>query len=209
MNSRNANLNINIIVAFCKNRGIGLNNKLPWKLNSDMMKFKRLTIGNGKNAVIMGKNTWNSIPRTPLPSRDNLILSNSLSFDYNVLNINSKNEYRCKTFSCVDSIIDHCVTASYETIWIIGGNSVYTNFLNRDLVDKLYVTYLDDEYKCDTFFPEVDFEKYRYVEQTIHGINENNNSLEINKDDRITIYDRVYERINNIDPYTINDPFLL
>lgn len=203
MNSRNANLNINLIVAFCKNRGIGLNNNLPWKIKSDMHKFKKLTIGDGNNAVIMGKNTWDSIPNKPLKSRDNLILSNTLSFDYSVLNENTNKEYRHKTFSCVDNIIEYCESASYETIWIIGGHSIYTNFLNRDLVNKLYVTYLDNDYDCDTFFPKVEFEKYRYNIQTIHGVNKSPHDI------IFTIYDRVYERINNIDPYTIKDSFLL
>ena len=52
---------VNIIVAYCKNNGIGINNSLPWSIKSDMKKFKDYTTGNGNNAVIMGKNTYNSI----------------------------------------------------------------------------------------------------------------------------------------------------
>ena len=48
---------MNLIVAYCRNRGIGFQNKLPWKLSQDMNRFKNLTIGNGNNAVVMGKNT--------------------------------------------------------------------------------------------------------------------------------------------------------
>lgn len=183
--------NINIIVAFCKTRGIGINNSLPWKIRSDMLKFKQLTIGNGNNAVIMGKNTWNSIPNKPLIKRDNLILSNSLSFDYTIYDKELNKDYRHKTFTNIDTIIDYCVSASYETIWIIGGDSIYSSFLKNNLVDKLYVTYLDYEFLCDTFFPEIDFEKYMYVEQTLHdnGYDLSNNIF--------NIYDRVYKKIDN------------
>ena len=68
----------NIIVACSKNRGIGYENSLPWKISSDLKKFRDLTIGNGNNAVIMGKNTWTSLPIKYLKSRDNLILSTTL-----------------------------------------------------------------------------------------------------------------------------------
>ena len=51
-------MNINIIVAMCKNNGIGYKNNLPWRISSDLKKFRKLTIGNKKNAIIMGKNTW-------------------------------------------------------------------------------------------------------------------------------------------------------
>ena len=57
---------MNIIVAACKNRGIGINNTLPWKLKKEMKYFKEVTIGKGNSAVVMGKNTWFSLKR-PLP----------------------------------------------------------------------------------------------------------------------------------------------
>ena len=68
---------MNLIVAYCRNRGIGFKNKLPWKLSSDMNRFKNLTIGDGNNAVIMGRNTWESLPQKfkPLPKRSNIVLS--------------------------------------------------------------------------------------------------------------------------------------
>ena len=70
---------INIIVAFSINMGIGLNNTHPWNIPSDLKKFRDLTIGDGNNAVIMGKNTWNSLPLSYLKKRDNLILSSTLN----------------------------------------------------------------------------------------------------------------------------------
>ena len=67
-----------MIVAMCRNRGIGYDNGLPWKLRKDMKYFKRMTIGDGNNCVIMGKNTWYSLRTSitePLPKRDKIIMS--------------------------------------------------------------------------------------------------------------------------------------
>ena len=76
-------MNINLIVAMCKNNGIGLNNKIPWKISEDMHYFSKKTSGNypgdgnKKNAVIMGRNTWESLPKKykPLPHRFNIVLT--------------------------------------------------------------------------------------------------------------------------------------
>ena len=63
-----------MIVAYCRQgQGLGKNGVLPWKLRADMKHFKKETIGKGNNAIIMGKNTWLSISKRPLPHRDNLI----------------------------------------------------------------------------------------------------------------------------------------
>ena len=70
-------MKFNIIVAMDKNRGIGLNNQLPWSFKEDMTYFKNLTKGAGNNAIIMGKNTYHSINKA-LPLRDNIVLSTSL-----------------------------------------------------------------------------------------------------------------------------------
>ena len=68
-------MKVKLIVAYCKNRGIGFQNQLPWRLSADLKRFKELTIGNGNNAVIMGRNTWASLPSEykPLPKRENIV----------------------------------------------------------------------------------------------------------------------------------------
>ena len=67
-----------MIVALCNHGGIGKNNQLPWHFKKDMQYFSKLTRGNGNNAIVMGKNTWNSLPINPLPKRENIILSTSI-----------------------------------------------------------------------------------------------------------------------------------
>ena len=65
-----------LIVAKTINNGIGLNNKIPWKLSKDLKMFKKITTsGNEKNAIIMGRKTFESINKKPLPGRTNIILS--------------------------------------------------------------------------------------------------------------------------------------
>ena len=75
---------MNIVVAACKNRGIGFKNKLPWKLTKEMKYFKELTIGEKNNAVVMGRKTWLSIPEKnrPLPKRENIVLVEELTVLY-------------------------------------------------------------------------------------------------------------------------------
>ena len=86
---------MNLIVAFSKNMGIGYKNKIPWFLKNDLKYFKKLTIGNNNNAVVMGRKTWESLPVNKLPKRDNLILSKTIKGDNIFSNINDLNIY-CK-----------------------------------------------------------------------------------------------------------------
>ena len=131
-------MNFNIIVAYCQNRGIGINNTLPWKIRSDLKKFYKLTTGNGKNAIIMGKNTWVSLNSTPLKLRDNLIISETLNID----NTNINNQI-IKSFKSIDLMISFCKEKNYEDIWIIGGEKLYSSFLNNEnynkLINKIYL----------------------------------------------------------------------
>ena len=66
---------MNVIVARCANNGIGISKSLPWRLKTDMKIFKNITIGDYNNSVIMGRKTWESLPKQPLLQRKNLILS--------------------------------------------------------------------------------------------------------------------------------------
>ena len=181
-------MNINIIVAFCKNYGIGIENRLPWKIISDLKKFKNLTLGNNNNAIIMGKNTYNSIKYKPLKNRDNLILSKTLNIDQ----LNGTNNI-VKSFNNIEKLEDFVKTKKYNEIWIIGGQEIYELFMNKydnnSLLkpNKIYVTYIDKEIKCDTFFPKIDSNVYRFISQELHQTHEEIYDF--------VILDRVYKRI--------------
>lgn len=138
-------MNYNIIVAVCNDNGIGKDNQLPWdRISEDMRLFSKLTKGNGNNAIIMGKNTYQSIGR-PLPNRTNIVLSSSLNEEKE-----EKNIYVLKDIS---SCIKFCTDKSFDEVWVIGGESIYRQFLDLDLIQKIYKTEINKTIECDTFFP--------------------------------------------------------
>ena len=134
----------NIIVAADLYRGIGKNNKLPWHFSEDLKRFSKLTRGSGNNAIVMGSNTWNSLPNKPLPQRDNLILSSKLDI----------NEGSTKTFKDLSSLQNFCKSKNYDTVWIIGGQKVYDQFI-CERVKYVYYTLIHKDYKCDKWFPSL------------------------------------------------------
>lgn len=138
-----------LIVAMCETRGIGYKNNLPWKIPEDLKYFSKLTKGNGNNAIVMGKNTWYSLNCKPLPKRDNLILSSSLI---------KKTDDNYEIFNNINSLNEYCESKQYDEVWIIGGMSVYKQFLQTNLLNKCYVTYIKKHFICDTFFPKLSLE---------------------------------------------------
>ena len=160
---------INVAVAVTGNGGIGLKGRLPWPhLKDDMALLSKRTTGAGNNAVLMGKNTWLSIPqrRRPLKNRINIIISSSLTASscYHI-------------FSSIHDAIVHCEDAKYDEVWIIGGSGIYNDFLNvyHDKVHRVYITYVcanSDKhgYECDTF---IDIPPDSYlIEEKIYNANE-------------------------------------
>jgi len=139
-------MKINLIVAISKNNAIGKNGKLPWKIKEDLKHFKKTTIGNNNNAILMGRKTWESIGRKPLINRFNIIISNNKNY-----NIDDKN---VSLFNDIHNCLHFCKNKKFDNLWIIGGSSIYYKFLNdyNELIDKLEITYIDKLYdNCDTF----------------------------------------------------------
>ena len=159
---------MNIIVAHCNNYGIGKDNNLPWHFKTDLRYFSKKTKGDGNNAILMGKNTWLSLPRRPLPNRDNFVLSTTLETNNCFKSINEAKEY----------FNNH----NYDEVWIIGGSSIYEQFINDPDVKKIYVSEIKKEYECDTFFPKFSDD---YVLSSVEVVEENDTKIEFK------IYDRV------------------
>ena len=174
-------MKIKMIVAHDKNNGIGFKNAIPWNIKSDLQKFKHLTVGNKKNAIVMGRNTWESI-KVPLSKRDNLILSNTIKLDFSFISNNINN--LVKTFTDIKYVIKFCKERQYDELWIIGGTKIYEIFLNSNdyLLDEIYISYLDNIFNCDTFFPKIPENKYKFVSNSVH------NSC----NDNYIIYDKLY-----------------
>ena len=141
---------INGIVAMCNDNGIGINNVLPWKLPSDLKYFQYLTTGRGRNAIVMGKNTWLSVGF--LKNRDHFILSTTLKIDCN------RGNNRVKTFINIDELLIYIASPfsrNYDNIWIIGGSQIYKSFIHANVMHSIYITRIHDDYTCDTYFPEL------------------------------------------------------
>lgn len=136
---------MNIIAACTRNRGIGLRGKLPWKFKKDLQYFKDLTIGDGNNAVVVGNSTYNHLPR--LPKRDTLVLTN---------NMDTKMYYdNVYYFNSIPSLHKFCEEKRYKDIWIAGGANVYKQFISDPIVQSIYLTNIDIDVPCDTYFPYV------------------------------------------------------
>lgn len=140
-------MKINLIVAHCKDYGIGISNKLPWHYSCDMKWFRKLTSDKNNDfsnpAVVMGKNTWLSLHK-PLPNRINYVLSTTLHEEF--------------AFNNIESIIEDCKNRNVDVLWVIGGEKVYESFILKDLVDYQYITIIHKKYECDTFI-----EPYYYL----------------------------------------------
>ena len=159
-------MRFNLIVAVCRDNGMGFKGQLPWHIPQDLQYFSNLTKGDGNNAVIMGHKTWQSLPIPKgkprgLPQRDNFILSRSDSFDM-LLN----HDRLSKTFKSIaelEMFIEK--TNLYEEVWVIGGAEIYKQFLEQGKIQKCYITRIDADFECDTFFPELDMKAWREIER--------------------------------------------
>ena len=144
---------ISIIAAVARNRAIGLNNKLIYWLPNDLKRFKQLTTG---HTIVMGRNTYLSLPKGALPNRRNIVLSRS-----------QKAFPGCEVYSSLYEALTH--SAADENIYIIGGASVYRQAL--PIANRLCLTEVDDiPTHADTFFP--DYSDWKEVAREAHSKDE-------------------------------------
>lgn len=129
---------IELIVAKSSNNVIGNENALIWDIPEDLTHFQKSTMG---KTIIMGRKTYESIGR-PLPGRKNVILTSDPS------------QFNDERLSFISSVEEGLKLAEVEEVVIIGGDSVYKQFL--PYCDILNVTEIDKEFKGDTFFPIID-----------------------------------------------------
>jgi dihydrofolate reductase/thymidylate synthase len=154
----------NIVVCTDYNYGIGKNNDMPWHFNKDLQHFKILTIGdvessqNKYNVVIMGNNTYNSIPSQyrPLNKRINIILSRSnISTDISLLEDIEYIKHNPIYFNNINNLLLFLdkIKKYVNDCFVIGGSQIYNIFLDLKLINKIYLTKIKNKnYECDTFF---------------------------------------------------------
>ncbi len=146
-------MNISIIAAVAKNRAIGFENKLLYWLPNDLKRFKQLTTG---HTIIMGRRTFESLPKGALPNRRNIVLSRT-----------TKALPGCECFPTLEEALNHC--EADEEVFIIGGASVYRQAMA--VANRLCLTEIDDTPKnADAFFPSYKGWKVASIER--HGTDE-------------------------------------
>jgi dihydrofolate reductase len=136
---------LNIIVAMTQDGIIGMNGKLPWYISDDLKNFKEITTGHGGNAIIMGKNTYNSIGK-PLNKRINIVVSQSLD--------ETERKKGIIITQTLLAAIDIAKNATYndKNIFLIGGQRIYAEGL--PLVNNMYITQIKKNYEGNIYFPK-------------------------------------------------------
>jgi len=195
--------------AFPKTRPSACRGGIPWHIKEDLRYFSKVTRRTEDphkvNAVIMGRKTWQSLPRA-LKNRVNIVLSNTLNvdelYDYELYDDNVSNEV-CILAKSLDNAVQICnENDDIENIFVIGGMGVYKEVLDRNLVNKIYMTRIDEDYECDTFFPEESFERYMMV----HKCRVKKEIVMINNVLQVTYceYDIELERKNDLEYQYLN-----
>lgn len=131
---------ISAIVAVDKEFGIGYKNQLLQSIPEDLKRFKELTTD---KVVIMGRKTWESLPKKPLPNRHNIVITSTPPKD--------TTNYESVEFCSMPEVIIYLLSTN-DDVFIMGGGQIYEHLLAY--CDKIYLTLLDKKYeKVDTFFP--------------------------------------------------------
>jgi len=131
-----------IIAAMAENRVIGKDNVIPWSLKEDMAHFRKLTNG---WPCIMGRKTWESLPKKPLSGRLNIVVSKTMTAG----GVGSEDVI---FFPSLPLAVEYC--SGYEKIFICGGQAIYKQAL--EFANKIELTLIHKQYEGDAFFPEID-----------------------------------------------------
>ena len=151
---------IHAIVAIDENGAIGRQGDLLCHLSADMKHFKEVTMG---HSIVMGRKTFESFPRRPLPGRQNIVITRNAGWQYPGVTV-------------VHSLEDAIAAAETDTIFIIGGAQVYEQSL--PLVDVLHLTRIHARWaSADAFFPAIDMDDWQEVSRE-HHVSDHKNAYE-------------------------------
>jgi len=149
---------ISIIVAMDEARGIGIENKLPWKLSDDLKRFKHLTMG---HHIIMGRKTYESIGK-PLAGRQTIIISRNSSY----------HAEGCFVALSLKDALDTAKRRGESEAFVIGGTSIFSEALQ--ISERIYLTRVHTRSKVDTIFPEIDFSQWKEISASTYEADERN-----------------------------------
>ena len=163
-----------LVVAIADNGVIGKDGGIPWHISEDMKRFKALTMG---HTIVMGRKTWDSLPKKPLPGRTNIVLSRDLSFE-------PERAIACETFSEATQIgREQAADDGVDEVCVIGGSALFELALPK--ARRLYLTEVEAEVEGDVFFPSFDEAEWEEVRRESHPAGE---------DDEFPFTFRVLER---------------
>ncbi|CAI8360875.1 MAG: Dihydrofolate reductase [Marine Group II euryarchaeote MED-G33] len=147
-----------MIVAMDEEGCIGKQGDLPWRLKSDMIRFKNLTESDGYNAVIMGRKTWDSLPDSfrPLPERVNIVMSRDIGWSHDEAEVAL---YHGRA-------IEIAYAEACDECWVIGGAQIYEMFIDR--VDEIHVTTVHTSGSGDVKFP--DWDRSGWIESIVEKL---------------------------------------
>jgi len=163
---------ISIIVAVAENNAIGKDNELLWHIPEDLKRFKRITLG---HAMIMGKRTWLSLPKRPLPGRRNIVITDNPDDAFE----------GAEMATSIESALALCDLK--EEIFVIGGASIYEQFL--PMCDRLYLTKVHKSFEGDAFFPVMNLLEWERISRDDYPGDEKNDFGY-----SFLIFDRIYKR---------------
>lgn len=146
-----------MIAAAAENNALGKDNDLLWHLPDDFKRFKKLTTG---HKIIMGRKTYESFPK-PLPNRVHIIITRDKEYKIDFEN--------CVVVHSLEEALEQCATDSLS--FIIGGGEIYAQgekFATKIELTRVHATFEN----ADTFFPEIDFDKWDLVAEEYHAADE-------------------------------------
>ncbi|MGB0403143.1 MAG: dihydrofolate reductase [Salibacteraceae bacterium] len=154
---------VSLIVAKAKNNAIGKDNSLLWHLPADMKFFRETTT---HHCIITGRKNYESIPEKyrPLKDRTNIVVTRNKDFFEEGIHVCHSVEEAIKLASTLEKV---------ET-FIIGGGQIYKEVIEKDLVSKMYITEVNEDFEADTFFPDFDTSQWKTESTKKLPINEKN-----------------------------------
>ncbi len=143
-----------LIAATSQNNALGKDNKIIWHLPDDFKRFKELTSG---HYIIMGRKTFESFPK-PLPNRTHVVITRQKNY----------HPEGCIVVNSIEDAFEIC--PENEDIFIIGGAEIYE--LGLPYVDKIELTFINENFDADAFLPKIDFSKWELIKEEFHAKDE-------------------------------------
>jgi len=159
-----SSIKLSLIVARARNGAIGKDGKLPWRLADDLAFFKSATLD---HPIIMGRKTWDSLPKQPLPGRDNIVLTRDWTFKAR----------GARVYTAIAPAIEAgkalARASGHREVFIVGGAALYSAMIS--VADLLYITEVDADVDGDAFFPRFDESAFEELQTRQVEADENNN----------------------------------